>query len=57
MDFVATGGSVEFFVGWFMERSDGEVLDCDLMQELARLQISIALDVYGPEMRVINQLA
>lgn len=48
-DFCSTGGSVEFFVGWFVGTNSGEVLHWSLMRRLAELQISLAVDAYGDE--------
>lgn len=45
----STRGSIEFFVGWFMESNSGQIFDWKLMQELSKLQISLALDIYGEE--------
>jgi hypothetical protein len=47
-EFKASGGDVEYFIGWFAsEVSAGETLGSDLLQQLAELQIDLALDVYG----------
>ena len=46
--FVETGGEIEYFVGWFTtDTSGGETLSWELLERLARLRISLALDVYG----------
>lgn len=44
----AKGGTVEFFVGWFIERNSGETLGQDVLKDLSNLQIDLALDVYPP---------
>ena len=47
-EFVATGGEIEYFIGWFTtDTSCGETLDWELLQRLAALRINLALDVYG----------
>jgi hypothetical protein len=48
-DFHASGGSAEFFIGWFVERNSGDVLEWSLLRELADLHISLSFDVYGSE--------
>ena len=44
----AKGGTVEFFVGWFIERNSGETLGQDVLKDLSNLQIDLSLDVYPP---------
>jgi hypothetical protein len=44
----AKGGTVEFFVGWFIKRNSGETLGQDVLKNLSNLQIDLALDVYPP---------
>ena len=47
-EFVATGGEIEYFIGWFTtDTSGGETLGWELLQRLAALRINLALDVYG----------
>jgi len=40
------GGTVEFFVGWFIERNSGETFNQGVLKGLAELQIDLALDIY-----------
>ncbi len=42
----ATGGRIEYFVGWFSETNCGVILGCRLLQALADLRIDLALDIY-----------
>jgi hypothetical protein len=42
----ATGGTFNFFVGWFLDGNSGERLDWRLLSELAKLRISLDLDVH-----------
>jgi hypothetical protein len=42
-----TGGRVELFVGWFSGFNSGDVFDHQLLRDLGRLGIDLALDVYG----------
>jgi len=45
---VATGGTIEFFVGWFAQSlNSGEVFDWQILQEAAKLKISLSLDFYS----------
>jgi len=47
-EFVATGGEMEYFVGWFTtDTSGGDTLRWELMQRMAALKINFTLDVYG----------
>jgi hypothetical protein len=41
-----TGGTVEYFIGWYSGISSGEVFNCNLLGRLADLQIDLSLDVY-----------
>jgi len=43
------GVEFAFFVGWFSDSSSGDTLQWQLLDELAKLRISLELDVYGPE--------
>ncbi len=46
-EIAATGGSAEFFIGWFFdEGSSGDVLDHRLLAKLARMSINLSFDVY-----------
>ena len=46
VDIVATGGRIEYFVGWFSSENSGFVLKCELLRQLADLKIDLALDIY-----------
>jgi len=43
----SSGGTFNFFVGWFSDRNSGDRLEWNLLREMARLRISLDLDVYG----------
>jgi hypothetical protein len=43
------GVEFAFFVGWFSQSNSGDVLHWQLLDELAKLRISLELDIYGPE--------
>lgn len=46
--FTSTGGSIEFFVGWFpSEISGGESFDWELLKRLAELRIALTFDIYS----------
>jgi hypothetical protein len=46
--FVATGGEIEYFVGWFtIEVSSGQTLPRELMRRIADLKIDLGFDIYG----------
>lgn len=42
-----TGGSSEYFIGWFCDRNCGEVFDLEFMSNLVSLQIDLSIDFYG----------
>jgi Domain of unknown function (DUF4279) len=42
-----TGGTIEYFIGWFSGFNSGDVFSHGLLQRLAALHIDLALDVYG----------
>ena len=43
------GGSVEFFIGWFIEGMAGEEFGYELLARLGRLQIDLSFDLYGSD--------
>ncbi len=45
--FRSTGGSLEFFVGMFIDANKGFTVDVDLMAQLVSLGIDLDLDIYG----------
>jgi hypothetical protein len=48
LDFSASGGSAEFFIGWFFpEGNSGDVLDWRLLQRLADIRITLSFDIYA----------
>ncbi len=47
--FVASGGLLEFFVGFFVESNSGIFLKRDLLAALGSLGVSLSLDVYPPD--------
>lgn len=47
-EIAATGGSTEFFIGWFFDDGNsGDVLDHRLLARLASMSINLSFDVYG----------
>ena len=48
---VEQGGVVEYFIGWFVDANDGDILDWTLLSDCAQLRISISLDVYGEALK------
>jgi hypothetical protein len=48
-EFHSSGGSAEFFIGWFVDRNSGDELHWSLLRELADMHISLSFDVYGSE--------
>lgn len=42
-----SGGSTEFFIGWYSSSNSGDVFDCALLRKLAETGIDLALDVYA----------
>ena len=46
--FCATGGSIEYFIGWFTDgKNTGVTLSWGLQRRLADLRVDLGLDVYG----------
>ncbi len=45
----STGGTIEYFIGWFSEFNSGEVFDWQLLKECAALRINLAFDIYGEQ--------
>jgi hypothetical protein len=55
--FVDDGGTVEYFIGWFIDGNSGEVLDWSLLKECAELKVAVQFDVYGPSESVVAEVA
>jgi hypothetical protein len=45
----ASGGTIEYFIGWFSGHNGGEILTHRLLSKLSILQIDLAFDIYGAE--------
>ncbi|MGX9417343.1 DUF4279 domain-containing protein [Vibrio sp. WJH972] len=45
-EIVSTGGDVEYFIGWFINGNSGDVFDSTLIQQLAKLNITLSFDIY-----------
>ena len=48
--FRKSGGSLEYFIGWFLREPDGEIFDVKLIEQLSQLGIRLAFDIYPIEM-------
>lgn len=44
---LSTGGTLEFFIGWYSSENSGEEFDWKILAKLAELQINLSLDFYG----------
>ena len=53
---VADGAKLRFFVGWFSGFNSRDVLDWQLLQDIAALKISLDLDIYGPDPVEVSEL-
>jgi len=42
-----TGGSIEYFIGWYCDKNCGEVFDLEFLSDLVTLQIDLSIDFYG----------
>ncbi len=51
----STGGSLDYFVGWYSNASSGELFSANLLSELADLKIDLGLDVYVESNPLRNQ--
>ena len=49
LKFTSKNGSIEFFIGLFVDANSGIVLDTDLIKRLADLKIGLGFDIYPPE--------
>lgn len=49
VDLRKSGGTVEYFVGWYSGANSGELFDWQLLKELADLRVDLALDVYAED--------
>lgn len=49
-----TGGTVEFFVGWFIERYAGDVFQADLLERMGAIGIDLTLEVYGSDEKTFD---
>jgi hypothetical protein len=43
---ISTGGSIEYFIGWYLDENAGDIFDSDLLKELSDLGISLSFDLY-----------
>lgn len=46
---VSTGGVLEYFVGWFIDANEGEIIDWQVLAECGDLKIRFHFDVYPPD--------
>ena len=46
-EFHASGGSAEFFIGWFVDRNSGDELHWTLLGKLTELRVILSFDIYG----------
>ncbi|MGH6777757.1 MAG: DUF4279 domain-containing protein [Bradyrhizobium sp.] len=45
----AGGGTISFYVGWFCDENIGETLNAQILEGMARLRISLELNIYLPD--------
>jgi len=45
----SSGGTFNFFVGWFLDDATGEAFSPQLMATMAELQIELQLNIYVPD--------
>ena len=45
-----TGGHLEYFIGCFISQHVGDTLDSKLLEQCARLKVSLSFDMYGKSM-------
>ena len=53
-EFLATGGSIDYFVGIFVVSNVGLTLDSDVLARMGRWKIDLGLDVYARERNVVE---
>lgn len=42
----STGGTLEYFIGWFADTDSGEIFDLELLNQFVELGINISIAVY-----------
>lgn len=47
--FLSSGGSMDFFIGIFVDSNIGWTISNDLLASMAKWKIDLGLDIYGPE--------
>ena len=48
-ELAAAGGAVSLYVGWLCDDSTGEMLDAQLLEEIAKLRMGLELNIYMPD--------
>lgn len=43
----SSGGTIEYFIGWYFNGNSGEVFDLNLLSQMTELNIDLSLDIYG----------
>jgi hypothetical protein len=51
----STGGSLEYFIGWYSDRNSGQVFNLGLLSKLVALGIGLSIDFYGGSDDMIDQ--
>lgn len=47
----STGGKLEYFIGWFVDKDSGEIFDLELLKQLVDLGIDFSIAVYPDNKR------
>lgn len=45
----STGGTISLYVGWFCDENTGEMLNAQILQRMAVMQIALELNIYLPD--------
>lgn len=53
-EITTTGGTVELYVGWFIEHHAGDVFEASLMERMSAMGIDLAIEVYGPDEKIFE---
>jgi hypothetical protein len=51
----STGGSLEYFIGWYSDRNSGQVFNLGLLSKLVALGIELSIDFYGGSDDMVDQ--
>jgi len=45
-EIILSGGTAEYFIGWYLNENTGDVFNYKFLQEVSKLKISLSFDLY-----------